>query len=123
VASIPALEDEKEANKRRAVERVFVDFGLPGLMKVHRLLASDQKLKSTLKKSRAFYGGGLPGEVPPAMREQMVHRSIVYEQRPSTIAPLLAAKLVTLDETGEVKIDSDIKGILESFISQVSERN
>ena len=103
VASLPGLEDSERARKQKAVEKVFINSGLPGLTKVQRLLANNQKLKTALKRHQMIYGGGTQVVMTPKEREEMHRRRIEINVSERALGTLAAAQLVQLDGADEVK--------------------
>jgi len=114
-ATFDTPEQEK---KRKAVEEIFVEYGLPGLARAQRLLGNEDALKKEIIARRGFYGGSAALDLT---KQEMADIQIrhVETAAPSSVAPLLHAKLVRLDKD-ELKVDPDVKAILSDFIAQVS---
>ena len=54
----PSADNPDQERKRKAVEAVFIEYGLQGLVRTQRMLKDEAKLKSAITGRTGFYGGG-----------------------------------------------------------------
>jgi hypothetical protein len=116
---IQGLDDPEQEKKRKAVEAVYVEAGLRGIKRAQKLLADEEKLKSALTSTRFFYGGAGPVP-PPEVRQAMMMHEQVGGTIPTFLEPLFSAELITFKDK-ELKIDPDVKALLDTFADRISE--
>jgi hypothetical protein len=103
---IPPINNADQMKKRQALEAIYIEHDLAGLMKVHNLLTHEDRMKQNIMRVMHTYpieGSG----VPP---QHLLSRT--------TLGPLIDADLVSL-EKDELKIDPDLKAILQTYLEQI----
>jgi hypothetical protein len=112
------LEVPEQEKKRKAIEEVFVEHGLPGLTRAQRLLGNEAALREEMSARRAFYVGSLALDLTKEELDEIPRHSAELAV-PSSLSPLVYAKLICL-ERDELKVDADVKPLLADFIAKVS---
>jgi hypothetical protein len=115
VARFPPLDSLERNKKRKALEAIFIENGLEGLLQAQKLLTDQAALKKEMRRSRRFYGGGMASEVTVEQRRE-VHYRLAF---PSTLSPLAAAELLTRKGDNLV-VEEDVKAMLAEFIGQLT---
>jgi hypothetical protein len=114
---LPVLDSPSQEKKRKAVEGIYIEYGLEGLNRAQRLLGNEEHLKNEMLARRAFYGGSVALDITGEEMAEIHHRMAM--RAPSSLTPLVAAKLLTLK--GEtLQVDPDVRQLLAEYVSQIS---
>jgi hypothetical protein len=113
----PETDSPEREKKRKAIETIFIEHGLPGLTRAQRLLNDEEALKKEMTARKQFYGGSVALDVTAEDLVEIRRHSTM--RVPDSVSPLLSAKLISL-KRGELTVDADVKPLLSDFIAQVS---
>jgi len=114
---LPALDSSSRERKRKAIESIYIEYGLEGLNRAQRLLGNEEHLKKELLARSHFYGGSVALDITGEEMAEIHHRMAM--RGPTSLTPLLASKLITL--SGEtLQVDPDVRQLLAEYVSQIS---
>jgi hypothetical protein len=114
---LPVLDSPSQEKKRKAIEDIYIEYGLEGLNRAQRLLSDEGHLKNELSARRQFHGGSVALDITGDEMAEIRHR---MEMRvPSSLTPLSTAKLLTL-RGDTLQVDPDVRRLLAEYVSQIS---
>jgi hypothetical protein len=115
-ARLPTLELEAAEKKRKVIEAIFIEYGLPGLIRAQNHLKNEEELKKEIKARRRFYG---PNAMVPTAAHVHSAAMAMETQIPSSLGPVLEAKLIRL-KGDQLEIDQEIEPLINRFLLQLS---